>query len=66
MHKNTSYQKYTASSRSEELFIPQIGDEVVYFFQGYEEFLNDKIETLNNKFLKLDMLFDIVPHEKNT
>lgn len=38
------------------MLIPQIDDEVAYFPEGYEEFVQDKIETLNNKVLNMGMI----------
>ena len=44
--------------------MPQIDDEVVYFFQGYDEFLSEKIEFINNKYQFSEEKFPLRPHEQ--
>ncbi len=45
--KKLSEECYRLTTRSQSIYVPQIDDQVRFFFQGYEQFLYYNMKRLN-------------------
>lgn len=45
--------------------MPQLEDQIRFFFQGYEEFLVQNVDRLNNEVVKSNADFRILPHTED-
>jgi hypothetical protein len=55
---------YRQTARS-ELYVPQLDDQLHFFFQGYEEFLVQNVSRLNRQVVSDNPAFRLLPHTED-